>query len=153
MVKLEADLGNEVATHTWNHYDLTKLPIEEQKKEIINANNLINQITGKHNTLFRPPYGSYNDSLLAQTALTAVNWSIDTNDWRCNSAYPIIDGVNRYIHDGAIILMYDIHPWSVEAVPQIIKNLKQQGYNFVTVSTLIRIQEGKIQPHEVYFGK
>lgn len=49
--------------------------------------------------------------------------------------------------------MHDIHQWSVDVVPQIIKNLKAQGYTFVTVSTLLTVQDGGAKAQQVYFGR
>ncbi len=153
IIKEEADRGNEVASHTWDHKDLVTLSPDQQKQEIESANQLINKITGKNVTLFRPPYGSYNKSVLSQTNLSAVNWTVDTNDWRYRTSAPVVQNVSTYAHDGAIILMHDIHQWSVDAVPQIIQNLKAQGYTFVTVSTLLTVQDGGAKPQQVYFGR
>lgn len=132
---------------------MVTLSPDQQKQEIESANQLINKITGKNVTLFRPPYGSYNKSVLSQTNLSAVNWTVDTNDWRYRTSAPVVQNVSTYAHDGAIILMHDIHQWSVNAVPQIIKNLKAQGYTFVTVSTLLTVQDGGAKAQQVYFGR
>lgn len=153
IIKEEAERGNEVASHTWDHKDLVTLSPDQQKEEIESANKLINQITGKDVTLFRPPYGSYNKTVLSQTNLSAVNWSVDTNDWRYHTSAPVVQNVLTYAHDGAIILMHDIHQWSVDAVPEIIQDLKAQGYTFVTVSTLLDIQDDGAKPHQIYFGE
>ncbi|AYG00107.1 polysaccharide deacetylase family protein [Lactococcus allomyrinae] len=153
IIKQEAAQGNEVASHTWDHKDLTTLSQSAQVQEIMSAHNLINQLTGQNVTLFRPPYGSYNATTLAATPLTAINWSVDTNDWRYNSSAPVIQNALANAHDGAIILMHDIHPWSVAAVPTIIQQLKAQGYTFVTVSQLLEARYGGAQAQQVYFGK
>lgn len=153
LIKEENDLGNEVASHTWDHKNLVTLSPQDEKQEIESANHLINKLTGKQVSLFRPPYGSYNDTVLAQTNLSAVNWTVDTNDWRYRTSEPVVANALTYAHDGAIILMHDIHQWSVEAVPQIIQKLKAQGYTFVTVSTLLEVQDGGAKAHQVYFGR
>ncbi|WP_285015857.1 polysaccharide deacetylase family protein [Lactococcus garvieae] len=151
IISEQAQLGHEVASHTWDHSDLQTLSTEDQRKEILDANQLINKITRQNVTLYRPPYGSYNDSILKQTQLSIVNWSVDTNDWRYKTSEPVIENAVNYAYDGAIILMHDIHPWSVEAVPQIIDSLHQKGYTFVTVSTLLKVKHGNIKPQSVYF--
>ena len=153
LIKQESEQGHEVASHTWDHKDLVTLSPAQQKQEIESAQQLINNLTGKNVQLFRPPYGSYNASVLQQTSLTAVNWSIDTNDWRYNTSAPVVQNALANAHDGAIILMHDIHPWSVGAVPQIIQELKKQGYTFVTVSQLMEAKGVTNQAHQVYFGK
>lgn len=152
IISQEAQKGHEVASHTWSHSDLKTLSKQEQKKEIMSANQFINKITGQNVTLFRPPYGSYDDNILSVTPLTAVNWSVDTNDWRYTSSDPVVQNAVTYAYDGSILLMHDIHPWSVEAVSKIIDKLSQEGYIFVTVSTLLKLQNnGNIQPHTAYF--
>lgn len=151
IIKEEAQKGHEVASHTWDHSDLKTLSVTEQRKEILNANQTINQLTGQNITLYRPPYGSYDNAILQATPLTVVNWSVDTNDWRYRTSEPVVENALTYTYDGAIILMHDIHPWSVNAVPQIIDSLRQEGYDFVTVSTLLNIKNGEIKPQTAYF--
>ena len=153
IIKSEAANGNEVASHTWDHKNLVTLTAAQQKKEILSAHDYINSLTGQNTNFFRPPYGSYNQTTLAQTNLAAVDWSIDTNDWKYVNNTPIVvqNAVNS-AHDGAIILMHDIHSWSVDAVPQIIQQLKAKGYTFVTVSELLKAKEGGIEAGKVYTG-
>ncbi|MEY8515229.1 polysaccharide deacetylase family protein [Lactococcus taiwanensis] len=153
LVKKESQMGHEVATHTWNHRDLLTLSPEEQKQEIERTNGYVNQLTGKNVRLFRPPYGSYDDLLLKRTDLTAVNWTVDTNDWRYRCSEPVVEEALKYAHDGAIVLLHDIHSWSVDAVPEIISELKQQDYTFVSVSTLLDVRGNGVRPHEIYFGE
>ncbi|GBG96690.1 polysaccharide deacetylase family protein [Lactococcus termiticola] len=153
IIKQEAAAGNEVASHTWDHKDLTTLSPGAAKQEILSAHDTINSLSGQNTNIFRPPYGSYNQSTLALTDLAAVNWSIDTNDWRYNSPAPVVQNAMSAAHPGAIILMHDIHPWSVAAVPQIIDQLKAQGYTFVTVTKLLEARDGGVQAHQVYFGQ
>lgn len=151
IIERESKDGHEVASHTWDHKNLQNLSTEEQKKEILNANQLVNKITGQNISLYRPPYGSFNDNILKITPCTIVNWSVDTNDWRYNTSKPVIENALNYAYDGSIILMHDIHSWSVEAVPQIIDGLHQKGYTFVTVSTLLKVKHGSIKPQTAYF--
>ncbi|CAM3032171.1 polysaccharide deacetylase family protein [Lactococcus hircilactis] len=153
IIKAEAAQGHEVASHTWDHKNLVTLTPEQQKQEILSAHDLINSLTGQKTNFFRPPYGSYNATTLAQTPLAAVDWSIDTNDWRyVNNTPMVIQNAVNYAHDGGIILIHDIHSWSINAVPDIIQQLKAKGYTFVTVSELLNAKEGPIQSGKVYTG-
>ena len=66
-----------------------------------------------------------------------VFWTIDTLDWKVQNT-----GKNRsysagQIEDGAIILMHDEYDTSVEAALQVVDELKNQGYELVTVDQLI----------------
>lgn len=153
IIKREAAEGHEVGSHTWDHQDLRTLSLEDQKQEIERANTLINSLTGKQVMLFRPPYGSYTQDTLNQTSLSAVNWSVDTSDWRYNSSALIAENALVSAHDGAIVLLHDIHSSSVGAVPKIISELKAQGYTFVTVSDLLNTRAGGAKAHQIYFGQ
>ncbi|PCS01022.1 polysaccharide deacetylase family protein [Lactococcus fujiensis] len=153
LIKAEAAGGNEVASHSWNHANLVNLTADKQKEEILSAHDLINSLSGQSTNFYRPPYGSYNATTLAQTNLAAVNWSIDTNDWRyVNNSAKVVQNAVTHAHDGGIILMHDIHSWSVAAVPQIIQELKAQGYTFVTVTQLLNSRVGPIESGKVYTG-
>ncbi|MCI3861380.1 polysaccharide deacetylase family protein [Lactococcus garvieae] len=152
IVKREAKEGHEVGSHTWDHEDLLTCSPKEQKEEIERASNLVGQISGQKQTLFRPPYGNFNKEILSLTNLSAINWSVDTNDWRYTSSDPVVQNTLMYAHDGAIILLHDIHSWSVDAVPEIINELKKENYKFVTVSELLK-KEGGIKKQQVYYGE
>lgn len=141
-----------MGSHTWDHEDLLTCTPKEQKEEIERASNLIGQISGQKQTLFRPPYGNFNKEILSLTNLSAINWSVDTSDWRYSSSDPVVQNVLAYAHEGAIILLHDIHSWSVDAVPEIINELKKENYKFVTVSELLK-KEGGIKKQQVYYGE
>ncbi|MCL2676479.1 MAG: polysaccharide deacetylase family protein [Streptococcaceae bacterium] len=153
IIKREAKEGNEIASHTWDHKDLTTLSPSQQLDEITGTQKLIKQLTGQDNHFFRPPYGSINNSALNVSDNAAILWSIDARDWaRTSDVSGTVQAAVSAAHPGAIIIMHDIHLWSVQAVPQIIKTLKSQGYTFVTVSQLLQEENGAIQTHKVYSG-
>ena len=153
IVKRENEQGCEIISHTWDHKDLATLSAADQTAEITGTQKLITQLTGQNNPLFRPPYGSYNSTTLAATNNAVMLWSVDTQDWAQSTSTPVVKAALAGAHPDAVILMHDIHAWSVAAVPQIIASLKAQGYTFVTVSELIKAREGNIQPQTVYSGK
>ncbi len=88
----------------------------------------------------RPPYGATNDTVtqvLADRGASSILWNVDTEDWK-NADVAIttqraLDGAKP----GAIILMHDIHPTTVQAVPRIIDALQALGYTLVTVPQLL----------------
>ena len=153
IIKQEAADGNVVASHTWDHKELTTLSPAAQKQEIMSAHNLIDSLTGKTVNIYRPPYGAYDKTTLAQTTLSPIIWGVDTEDWKLvgNSA-AVAQNAITHAHNGAIILIHDIHPWSVAAVPTIVSTLQSQGYTFVTVPELLGALEGGIKPQTAYTG-
>ena len=56
------------------------------------------------------------------------------------------------VHDGAIILMHDIYPTTVEAVPILIDTLRDSGYEFVTVPELAKIRGVELVDGEAYYN-
>ena len=88
-------------------------------------------------TLYAPPSGECEAHVLEAAdnlGYDTILWSVDTIDWQKPDAATIIERVESKIHGGAIILA---HPTAstVEALPTIIDDLKEEGYNFVTVSS------------------
>jgi peptidoglycan/xylan/chitin deacetylase (PgdA/CDA1 family) len=104
---------------------------------------LIANIIGKAPKLTRPPYGSMpglNEGLrnkVVEDGLKVWDWTIDSLDWKYNKvpvdaaaaqiAQNVLAGATK---PQEVILMHDIHPQSVAAVPAILKGLKEKGYEF-----------------------
>ncbi|MFL0507536.1 polysaccharide deacetylase family protein [Ureibacillus sp. 179-F W5.1 NHS] len=136
IVKEIASKGHELGNHTWSHKDLTTLSNEEIKKEVEQTNKAILDATGEYPTVFRPPYGAKNAQVDKASGMPATLWSIDTLDWKSHDPKAILSIVKENVKDGSIILMHDIHATTVEALEPVLKFLKEQGYECVTVSSL-----------------
>ncbi|WP_390406027.1 polysaccharide deacetylase family protein [Lacticaseibacillus jixiensis] len=141
--------GHEVGTHTYDHENIAALAPKAAVAEVDQSLATLYEATGKLPTLLRPPYGAMDKAHDAGVALPAIQWSIDSRDWTTTQVAPIVSRVTHATYPGSIILMHDIHPQSVAALPAIIKGLQAQGYRFVTVSQLLGTQ---LLPHEQYFG-
>ena len=141
--------GHEIAVHTWDHRMLTKLSTEEVWREIATTIKVIKKTTGKTPKLMRPPYGETNVtvSIQARRAKVAqILWNVDTLDWKTRSTKKTVKAALQQTRRGSILLLHDIHPTSVAAVPDIIDGLRKKGYVFVTVSQLL----GKTKPGRIY---
>jgi len=136
--------GFEIGNHSYTHADLTRLSASEAGQELTRTSKAIRRATGQPVTLMRPPYGARNhavDVAVQQAGLTEVLWDADTLDWRHrNSAY-VTKRALRKTKSGSIILMHDIHPTTVKAVPGLVRQLRERGYTLVTVSELQRTQK------------
>lgn len=138
--------GFEVANHSWDHANLPKVSMDKVTSEIYDTQNAIYKITGKDPTLFRPPYGAYNTAIKAESMAGNVSimlWTGDTEDWKTKNAEAVKNAVLRDAHDGAVILLHDIHATSVEGVEKALPILKEKGYQLVTVDTLKQYREVK----------
>ncbi|MBE4741146.1 MULTISPECIES: polysaccharide deacetylase family protein [Streptomyces] len=136
LVRAEARAGHEVGNHSWNHPDLTKLTPEQIASQLNRTSAAIEAATGKEPTLFRPPYGAINSTVRSATRLSPVLWDVDTEDWKYPDAAKVAQTVIDKAQRDSVVLMHDIHPTSVAAIPQILRTLTARGYHFVTVSHL-----------------
>lgn len=145
--------GHEIAGHSWNHRQLTKLSVGELTDQIMTTRAKIYEITGIDSTLIRPPYGSYNSetkSVCANLGIIMANWSLDTLDCKYKDANRIHSTIMKDVKDGDIILCHDLHGTTVDAMERVIPELIEQGYQLVTVSELLAHSSKEITVGGVY---
>ena len=144
-------MGCEIANHTEQHKDLAKLKKKDIKSQVSKTNEKIKKITGEDTTLIRPPYGSI-DKLVKETVDgPLILWSIDTNDWKKKDAKKITKYVKKYAKDGDIVLLHDIHKFTVKSMETVIPYLVKEGYQLVTVSEMAEARGVKLKPGKKYF--
>ena len=149
--RVEAE-GHEIASHTMYHQNLIRLSVTAIEADISEAKAVFNDILGRTPSLTRPPYGNFNDNVIRATGTPIILWSVDTLDWKNKATEPIVSTAMSQVHDGAIILMHDVHPTSVEAVPVLIDTLRGAGYEFVTISELVEARKTTISPGTAYYN-
>ncbi|MBQ8761984.1 MAG: polysaccharide deacetylase family protein [Clostridia bacterium] len=133
--------GHEIGNHGYFHKDHDKLNYAQNSTEIMATHKLVREYTSKNMNLFAPPSGAYSDITLkvaSNLGYKTIMFSKDTIDWRDHDTNLIIKRATTKIENGDLILM---HPTlnTAEALPSIIKSLKEQGFNLVTVSENIGI--------------
>lgn len=138
--------GHEIGSHGNRHVNLSTLSRAEIKKEIQTAHASIKEVTGVEANLIRTPNGDYNDEVIKaaqECDYRVIQWSTDSLDWMNPGVNTIVERVSKKAHPGDIILMHasDTCKQTVEALPLVIKELKKQGYKFVTVSELLKEAE------------
>ena len=132
--------GSEIGNHSYDHKLLTRLSKKQFEEEINKTQDAIKKATGFTPLLFRPTYGGYTDLLKSYTDLKFVLWDVDSRDWQVKAKSKILQNVLPNVKSGSIILMHDNHEYSLNALNDIISNLKKQGYKFVTVSELLELK-------------
>ena len=142
--------GHEVGNHSWNHPVLTKLSLEDAKKQITDTEDAIIKVLGKSSKLMRPPYGAISDDIRNSLDLSFILWDVDSLDWKSKNEAAIFTEIQHQTSDGSIILLHDIHQPSVNSLPKVIEYLQEQGYSFVTVSELLNT---RLKPHEIYYSR
>ncbi|WP_194893701.1 polysaccharide deacetylase family protein [Catenulispora pinisilvae] len=151
LVHREYAEGNEVGNHTWDHKDLSKLSAAAVQDEINRAADAIAEAGIPRPTLVRPPYGAVNDTVRAVAGFPFIMWRVDPEDWKYPDPARVADQIVSHAKPGRIVISHDIHKTTVDAVPAVIQRLKQQGYTFVTVSTLMKGVE--LRNGQSYFNR
>jgi peptidoglycan-N-acetylglucosamine deacetylase len=147
MVKRIVEEGHSVGNHTWDHPQLPKVSSKQIRAEIQRTDSLLFHLIGYHTFMFRPPYGaasSANISQISRMHYKVIDWSVDTRDWSSSSPAQILDVVNRTVKPGSIILEHSAGPKAlqntVDSLPQMIRWLREQHYEIVTIPELLKIK-------------
>ena len=134
------EAGHEIGTHSATHSYMSRLSEAEIRSELKSSSEAITSVTGKEVTLFRPPYGDY-DNLLIDTAnamgLYPIQWDVDSLDWKDLSAADIAARVVGKVKSGSVILCHNNGLHTAEALPIIFDTLRAKGYEFVPIGELI----------------
>lgn len=137
-------LGHEIGNHTYHHTPLSDTSEKTVMEEIRQTDEIIFKTAGFHPKLFRPPEGAYGECALktAQSMdMRMILWTVDTRDWERPPASAIVENVMKNVRGGSILLFHDYMHKSahtMEALEILIPKLLERGFEFVTVSELIK---------------
>ena len=135
-----AERGHELGNHSDTHPDMTKLSVQAMQTEIRALDQIIEEATGIRPTLFRTPSGAYN-ALVVQTARAmgheAIQWDVDSLDWKGYGAADIESRVLRGIKPGSIVLLHINGKGVVAALEAILARLTADGWHLVPVGALL----------------
>jgi peptidoglycan/xylan/chitin deacetylase (PgdA/CDA1 family) len=135
-----AEAGHEVAAHSYDHKQFTKLSESGLQRQLQLTHDLITSATGVAPTTLRPPYGATNSRVNAaceEMGYKVVLWDVDTNDWRKRTSQQMIAEILKTARDGSIILMHDRYQTTLDTTEAVIDALRAKGYEFVTVAELL----------------
>ena len=138
IMQMILDAGCEIASHSWDHPQLSKIKWKKAKSQIDRTDRIVSKLlNGYQISLLRPPYGSISKTMRKKVKKPMILWSLDTEDWKSRNAKKVFNRVKTEVKDGDIILMHDIHPETAEAVKKIVPWLSEQGYDMLTVTELM----------------
>ncbi len=141
LVKELHSRGHDVENHSSTHPHMSKLSKQQIIAELNNTGSKIEAITGKRPTLFRPPFGDYDDNLIKtaeECGYYTIQWDVDSLDWKELGVAPVVDRVTRNIEKGSIVLFHNNAKYVLEYLPLVIEKLKDDGYKIVPISQLIK---------------
>ncbi len=146
MAGMIAAQGHVIGNHTWDHKDLTRLEDWEVREEVLRADDRFVSLFGaQYQPLFRAPFGEVNARVIdvvQKLGFHSIRWSVDTLDSmepRKTASFiegRILERSDEDLH-GAIVLMHVGYPETVEALPMVIHNLRERGFELVTIPTWI----------------
>lgn len=139
-VKQIYDRGHDVGNHSSNHPYMSKLSEEQMTQELNKTGEKIKSITGEKPILFRPPFGDYNDKVISvcrDNGYYAIQWDVDSLDWKELGVQPVVDRVTRNVKNGSIVLFHNNAKYISQYLPIVIERLQEQGYEIVPISELI----------------
>lgn len=139
IVKDVYEHGFEIGSHSYDHPDLRKLSSQEIENQIKNTQEEIFKITGYEPEIIRPPYGATNDlakQIIKDNGMKIALWNIDTLDWKLKDANKIRDVIVDKASDGAVVLIHDIHSFTIKGLEMALDELSKDGYQFVSLDTL-----------------
>lgn len=140
--------NSEVSSHTYSHKNLTNISKNELNKEINSIEIIYNEITNDNIKYLRPPYGSYNESIIS-LKYPLILWNIDPKDWLVKDPNQIYNNVIRNACDGCIVLLHDTSFNTIETVKKLIPALNNLDYNVVSISELINAKKYNIGNNQV----
>lgn len=149
IVRRMYETGHEIANHTYTHPYSKSVP--KVMKEVKKTNETLYSITGFWPQLFRPVEGYYTEELVTEVAregykLVMWSWHLDTEDWKNPGVDRIVDTVLTGVEQGDVVLFHDgggNREQTVQALEKILPELKKQGYRFVTISEMLRLQQAR----------
>ncbi|MGI6586736.1 MAG: polysaccharide deacetylase family sporulation protein PdaB [Gracilibacteraceae bacterium] len=140
MVKRIDEEGHEIGNHSLNHPHMSQLSKEQIVQELTKTSEKIEAITNKKVTLFRPPFGDYNNRLVKtsrEMGIQVIQWDVDSLDYKDYGADAIVKRVLSKVKNGSIVLFHNNATYTKDALPVILENLQKENYKIVPVSELI----------------
>ncbi|WP_416116706.1 polysaccharide deacetylase family protein [Peribacillus butanolivorans] len=136
MLKEIHDMGFSIGNHTYSHVNLKEMTKEEQKREIVKLNNLVEGIIGERPKYFRAPFGSntdFSEKVAANEKMLVMNWTYGYDwekEYQDKKALTEIMLNSPYLSNGASLLMHD-RKWTREAIEDIVKDFHKKGYKIL----------------------
>ncbi len=142
IVKRIQKMGYEIGSHGHKHANYSSLNDEEIQTQIAKADTILKELTGTSPKLIRTPNGDFDKRVLKiadKMGYSVIQWDTDSKDWMNPGAPQIVDNVVKKAHPGDIVLLHasDTCKQTHLALPLIIDQLREKGYEFVSVSELI----------------
>ena len=122
------DEGHEIGYHGYTHKNMKEMSRRTVASEIMDTQALLPEAR----------------------QLAILSWSVDPRDWATSDTAAVERAVLKNVKDGDIVLLHDMTVSSVQAALDIVDVLKDQGYEIVTVSELVKLRGVNLKPGKTY---
>ena len=132
--------GHEIGNHSATHPHMSQLSEAKIREELKKTSDLVEHITGKPTTLFRPPYGEYNDAVVRvsrEEGYECVQWNVDSLDWKNLGTENMVRQCTKDVNPGDIVLFHNDSKYILEALPQILEYYTEKEYRIIPVSEIL----------------
>ena len=139
-VKKIYEAGHEIGSHSNTHPHVNNLSSEKNLEEIQLSVNKIEKITGIKPTLYRAPYGEYNNTVIKtaqENGYYTIQWNLDTLDYKGLTGEEMWKRLKNKLNKGSIILSHNGTKHTADSLDILIKNIQDNGFKVTTVSELI----------------
>lgn len=136
VIKKIYDGGHLLGNHTYTHINMIESSVNDFKSELDKTDGALKNVTGENTKYFRPPHGWRTRKKLEEIDKIPVLWTNDPADWKWENENYVYNYLIVFAHDGAVILLHDTKPTTVNAVLRAIPELKEKGYEFVRVDEI-----------------
>lgn len=144
------EAGHEIENHSDKHPHVLGANVNDLIADTRECSRKIKMLTGEEPALYRAPYGEYDDNLITTLdgmGMKVIQWDVDSVDWKEPSAADIKKKVLKGVKPGSILLFHNDLANTTEALPEILSELKSQGFKFVSVNDLILKDNYTIDPN------
>ena len=141
--------GHELMNLSDDYSVLRRLTASDIQANLSACSEVLRGVTGEWPSLFRAPFGEYDDKLISTAAamgMHTIQWSIDSGDWRGYAAEVIVRRVTGRAFSGGIVLFHSNLEETVLALPDILQGLMDEGYALIPVSEMVIQSEFTISP-------
>ena len=140
LVKEIHDRGHEIGNHSDSHPHMTQISESKMRQELAGMSDKLEAITGERPTLFRPPYGDYNNAVVLTSraeGYECVQWSVDSLDWKNRGVQDLVTRATKNVQAGDIILFHNDSKYILDALPTVLKSYQDQGFTLIPVGEIL----------------
>lgn len=133
--------GHDIQNHSDKHPHVAKISAEQLKKDTLACDDKIEKLIGKRPTLYRAPYGEYDNDMMAvfeqELKHFVIQWNVDSRDWKRPTVEKMVESVTKSVKPGSILLFHNDLENTPTALDAILTQLDAESYEYISVNELI----------------